>query len=113
MAVRSFLRIRFPRHWRLNGHPRMDDGQIDNQVIRLETLFEKASVVDMVMSFLKLVRDMSSLIAVALLVLMGVATIALWFLDLLAQQRGFGLLLSAELVAFATLVYIYMNKLRE
>ena len=46
-------------------------------------------------------------IAVLLLVFIVVTAITMWTLDLIAQQRTFALLLSAELIAFAMMVYLY------
>jgi hypothetical protein len=47
------------------------------------------------------------LAASALLALLVVVTISVWLLDLVAMQRAFGFLLSADLLAFAMLVYTY------
>jgi uncharacterized cupredoxin-like copper-binding protein len=47
------------------------------------------------------------LIATFLLVFIVVVAVAAWSLDLVAQQRTFALLLGAELVAFAMMVYLY------
>ena len=46
-------------------------------------------------------------IAVLLLVFIVVTAITMWTLDLIAQQRTFAFLLSAELIAFAMMVYLY------
>ena len=46
-------------------------------------------------------------IAVLLLVFIVVTAVTMWTLDLIAQQRTFALLLSAELIAFAMMVYLY------
>jgi uncharacterized cupredoxin-like copper-binding protein len=46
-------------------------------------------------------------IAVLLLVFIIVTAVTMWTLDLIAQQRTFAFLLSAELIAFAMLVYLY------
>lgn len=47
------------------------------------------------------------LIASLLLIFIIVAGITMWTLDLIAQQRTFAFLLSADLIAFAMLVYLY------
>jgi hypothetical protein len=47
------------------------------------------------------------LIAILLLVFIIIAGVTMWTLDLVAQQRTFAFLLSAELIAFAMLVYLY------
>jgi plastocyanin len=47
------------------------------------------------------------LIAVLLLIFIIVAAVTMWTLDLIAQQRTFAFLLSAELIAFAMIVYLY------
>ena len=52
-------------------------------------------------------EDVRALIAVLLLAFLAVVAVFLWFIDLLTQQRAFGVLIGAELVAFAMLVYIY------
>jgi hypothetical protein len=52
----------------------------------------------------------NGLIATLLLVFLIVVGIAIWFLDLLAQQRTFAFLLSGELIAFAMLVYLYYKE---
>jgi plastocyanin len=49
----------------------------------------------------------SGLIATLLVILIVVIGVAMWTLDLVTQQRTFAFLLSAELVAFAMLVYLY------
>ena len=49
-------------------------------------------------------------IATFLLSYMIIVAVALWLTDLLTQQRGFGLFLSAELVAFSMVVYMYYKK---
>jgi plastocyanin len=46
-------------------------------------------------------------IAILLLIFMIVTAVTMWSLDLVAQQRTFAFLLSAELIAFAMLVYLY------
>ncbi len=48
-----------------------------------------------------------SLIAVFLLFFIVAVGITIWLLDLVTQQRIFGLLASAEFLAFALLVYLY------
>lgn len=52
------------------------------------------------------VEGIRGLISGSLLVFLTVVAVYLWFIDLLAEQRIFSLLLSAELVAFAMLVYV-------
>jgi plastocyanin len=47
------------------------------------------------------------LIATLLVIFIVAIGVAMWTLDLVAQQRTFAFLLSAELVAFAMLVYLY------
>jgi plastocyanin len=49
----------------------------------------------------------SGFIAVLLLVFIVVTAVTMWTLDLIAQQRTFAFLLSAELIAFAMIVYLY------
>ena len=49
-------------------------------------------------------------IAIFLLTFLVVVGIATWLLDLIAQQRVFGFLMSAELIAFALLVYIFYEE---
>ena len=46
------------------------------------------------------------LISATLVVFLAVIAAYLWFIDLLSSQREFGALVAAELVAFATLVYV-------
>jgi len=41
---------------------------------------------------------------------MIVTAVTMWSLDLIAQQRTFAFLLSAELIAFAMLVYLYYRE---
>ena len=50
------------------------------------------------------------LIAIFLLTFLVVVGVTIWFLDLVAQQRIFGFLMSAEFVAFALLVYLYYEE---
>jgi len=50
------------------------------------------------------------LIAVLLLIFIIVTAVTMWTLDLIAQQRTFAFLLSAELIAFAMLVYLYYGE---
>lgn len=50
------------------------------------------------------------LIAVLLLIFIVVTAVTMWSLDLIAQQRTFAFLLSAELIAFAMLVYLYYGE---
>jgi uncharacterized cupredoxin-like copper-binding protein len=49
-------------------------------------------------------------IAIFLLIFLVIVGISVWFLDFIAQQRVFGFLMSAELVAFAMLVYIFYEE---
>ncbi len=49
-------------------------------------------------------------IAIFLLIFLVVVGIAIWFLDFVSQQRVFGFLMSAELIAFALLVYIFYEQ---
>jgi hypothetical protein len=49
-------------------------------------------------------------IAVLLLIFMIVTAVTMWSLDLITQQRTFAFLLSAELIAFAMLVYLYYGE---
>ena len=49
-------------------------------------------------------------IAIFLLVFLFIVGIAIWFLDFISQQRVFGFLMSAELIAFALLVYIFYEQ---
>lgn len=51
--------------------------------------------------------DRPSLIASFLLIFILAVAGTIWLLDLVAQQRVFGFLLSAEFVAFSMLVYLY------
>jgi plastocyanin len=51
-----------------------------------------------------------NLIATLLFILSVVVAVAMWSLDLIAQQRTFAFLLSAELVAFAMMVYLYYEE---
>ena len=59
---------------------------------------------------MKRIIDPLRSIAIFLLIFLVIVAIALWFLDLVAQQRVFGFLMSAELVAFAMLVYIFYEE---
>jgi len=54
--------------------------------------------------------DPLRLIAFFLLTFLVVVGIAIWFLDFISQERVFGFLVSAELVAFAMLVYIFYEQ---
>ncbi len=45
-----------------------------------------------------------------LLIFIVVIAVAIWSLDLVAQQRTFAFLVSAELVAFAMMVYLYYEE---
>jgi hypothetical protein len=47
------------------------------------------------------------LLSATLVVFLAVFAAYLWFVDLLSSQREFGALLTAELVAFAMLVYVF------
>ena len=49
-------------------------------------------------------------IAILLLVFLVIVGAAIWLLDLVAQQRVFGFLVSAEFVAFAMLVYLFYEE---
>src|SRR5208282_1175186 len=49
-------------------------------------------------------------IAIFLLAFLVIVGIAIWFLDFISQQRVFGFLVSAELIAFALLVYIFYEQ---
>jgi len=55
-------------------------------------------------------NDSLRLIAFFLLTFLVIVGIAIWFLDFISQQRVFGFLLSAELIAFAMLVYIFYEQ---
>jgi hypothetical protein len=46
------------------------------------------------------------LISATLVVFLATIAVYLWFIDLLSSQREFGAFLTAELVAFAILVYV-------
>jgi uncharacterized cupredoxin-like copper-binding protein len=59
---------------------------------------------------MKRTSDQLHIIAIFLLTFLLVVGIAIWFLDLVSQQRVFGFLMSAELVAFALLVYIFYEQ---
>jgi uncharacterized cupredoxin-like copper-binding protein len=50
------------------------------------------------------------LVAVFLLAFIIAVGVAVWLLDLVAQQRVFGLLVGAEFVAFGLLVYLYYEE---
>ena len=50
------------------------------------------------------------LIAALLLIFIIVAGVTMWTLDLIAEQRTFAFLLSAVLIAFAMLVYLYYGE---
>lgn len=54
--------------------------------------------------------DPLRLIAFFLLTFLIVVGISIWFLDFISQQRVFGFLMSAELIAFALLVYIFYEQ---
>ncbi len=47
------------------------------------------------------------IITASLVIYLFGVMVSMWFLDLIAQQRAFALLLSSELVAFAMLIYLY------
>ena len=55
-------------------------------------------------------RDPLRSIVVLLLIFLLAIGASIWFLDFIAQQRVFGFLMSAELVAFAMLVYIFYEE---
>jgi uncharacterized cupredoxin-like copper-binding protein len=55
-------------------------------------------------------RDRFSVVAALLLVFMVIVAVSIWLLDLVAQQREFGLLASAEFVAFALLAGLYYEE---
>jgi uncharacterized cupredoxin-like copper-binding protein len=59
---------------------------------------------------MKRTGDPYRFIAFLLLVFLVVIGVAIWFLDFVSQQRVFGFLMSAELVAFAMLVYIFYEQ---
>ncbi len=61
-------------------------------------------------SGLKATNDRLGLVAVFLLVFIIVVGVTIWLLDLVEQQRIFGLLAAATLVAFAMLVGIYYEE---
>lgn len=52
-------------------------------------------------------RKTRILVAVTLLTFLLVVAASIWLLDLVNEQRTFGFLLSAELLAFSMLVYVY------
>jgi len=54
--------------------------------------------------------DSFGLIAIFLIVFLFAVGVAIWLLDLIAQQRIFGLLVGAEFLAFAILVYLYYEE---
>ena len=56
---------------------------------------------------MKRTRDSTSLMAIFLVLFLIVVGVTVWLLDFSSQQRVFGLLVSAELVAFAVLAYFY------
>jgi thiol:disulfide interchange protein len=56
---------------------------------------------------MKRTSDYLRITAVFLLAFLVVVAVAIWLLNLITQQRTFGFLMSAELVAFAMLVYIF------
>jgi len=55
-------------------------------------------------------KEVLSIALLLFLVLMGAN---LWFLNTLTQQRAFAFLASAELVAFAMLVHVYLKPFDE
>lgn len=59
---------------------------------------------------MKRAGDPLRLIAFFLVIFLVVIGISIWLLDFIAQQRVFGFLVSAELVAFALLVYLYYEE---
>ena len=54
--------------------------------------------------------DYLRIIAILLLVFLIIIGVSVWLLDLITQQRVFGILMSAEFVAFAMLVYIFYEQ---
>jgi uncharacterized cupredoxin-like copper-binding protein len=54
--------------------------------------------------------DSLGLIAIFLIVFLFAVGVAIWLLDLITQQRIFGLLVGAEFLAFALLVYLYYEE---
>ncbi len=59
---------------------------------------------------MKAANDRTKSIAISLVVFLVVVGITIWLLDFVAQQRVFGLLVGAELVAFALLVGIFYEE---
>lgn len=59
---------------------------------------------------MKRTENQYRLLAILLLAFLVVVGIAIWFLDFVSKQRVFGFLMSAELVAFAMLVYIFYEQ---
>ena len=59
---------------------------------------------------MKRINNYFRLIAIFLLTFLVIVGVAIWLLDLVAQQRVFGFLVSAEFVAFALLVYLYYEE---
>ena len=55
----------------------------------------------------KVVRDNTSSMAIFLVLFLIVDGVTIWLVDFNTQQEVFGLLVSAELVAFAILAYLY------
>ena len=51
-------------------------------------------------------EELRILLAATLVCFLTIFAIYLWFIDILARQRQFGIFLAAELVAFAMLVYV-------
>lgn len=51
--------------------------------------------------------EFRSRISVLFVIFLIIVAVYLWFVDLLLQQRVFGLLLSAEFTAFSLLIYVY------
>jgi hypothetical protein len=50
-----------------------------------------------------------SLASAALVALLAVVAIYLWFIDMLTMQKEFGAFLASELTAFAMLLYLYLR----
>jgi hypothetical protein len=50
-----------------------------------------------------------SLASAALVALLAVVAVYLWFIDILTMQKEFGTFLAAELTAFAMLLYLYLK----
>jgi hypothetical protein len=55
-------------------------------------------------------EDVKYPVASALVVLLVMIAVYLWFIDLFSMQRVFGVLLASELVAYAMLAYVYSKQ---